>query len=134
MIGSCFVLGSVLTLGDQANVRFGERDPHVRYYDVMADVENRVRQSLKAAQEARRPYVMFIHGWSTSRRGQTTARSVVRGFIRSKEATPLVVRADCIQHKTVFIAKIRPKATELPGGRTNIRQDLVRGQKLIIGC
>jgi hypothetical protein len=42
-----------------------------------------------------------------SRPGKTTARSVVRGFMRSKEATPFVVKVDCIQHNTVFIAKIR---------------------------
>jgi hypothetical protein len=51
---------------------------------------------------------MFIHGWHTSRVGRTTARSVVRGFMRSKGATSLIERKHCIQHQTVFVAKIRP--------------------------
>jgi hypothetical protein len=28
--------------------------------------------------------------------------------MRSKAATPLIERRDCIQHQTVFVAKIRP--------------------------
>jgi hypothetical protein len=51
---------------------------------------------------------MFIHGWSTSMGWKTTtARSQVRSFMRSKEATALIDRARCIQHETVFIAKVR---------------------------
>jgi hypothetical protein len=96
-----------LSAADEVDLHFGRRDPHTRYEDVMADVEQRVRESLRKAQETGRSYVMFIHGWSTSRPGQTTARSIVRSFIRSKEATPFIVRAECIQHDAVFIAKIK---------------------------
>ena len=107
MIGSCLCWFGC-TLGDEVD---SDRPAYCMFDDdVMADVENRVRQSLKAAQEARRPDVMFIHGVVNLAVRQTTARRAARGFIRSKPATPLVVRADCIQHKTVFIAKIRPKA------------------------
>ena len=53
-------------------------------------------------------YVMFVHGWSKSRHGQTTARSQVREFMRSKAATPLIEGKHCIQHETVFFAKLRP--------------------------
>jgi hypothetical protein len=98
-----------LSATDEIDLHFGQRDPRVdgQYYEVTADVEQRVQNALRKAQENGRPYVMFIHGHSTSRPGQTTARSVVRGFMRSKEATPFIVKAHCIQHPTVFIAKIR---------------------------
>jgi hypothetical protein len=57
----------------------------------------------------RRPYIMFVHGRSTSRQGKTTARSVVRKFMRSSEATPYIERRCSIQHETVFVARIKPK-------------------------
>jgi hypothetical protein len=60
----------------------------------MAEVERIVKNALVRAQQADRPYVMFVHGHSTSRPGQTTARSVVRRFMRSPEATPLVLKSD----------------------------------------
>jgi hypothetical protein len=97
-----------LSEADEIDLHFGQRDRNVAaYYDVMNDVEELVKRSLQKAQENGRPYVMFVHGYSTSRPGQTTARSVVRGFMRSKEATPFIVKAQSIQHPTVFIAKIR---------------------------
>jgi hypothetical protein len=36
-----------------------------------------------------------------------TARSVVRGFMRFKDATPLIERNGCLQHRTAFLAKVR---------------------------
>src|SRR5262249_21656972 len=78
---------------------------------VMDDVAERVERALREAQENGRPYLMFIHGHSTSYPGRTTARSVVRGFMRTTDATALIERAGCIQHRTVFVAKIRPKAS-----------------------
>ena len=97
-----------LSKADEIDLHFGRRDRNVASYDeAMADVEQLITHSLRKAQDNGRPYLMFIHGHSTSRPGQTTARSVVRGFMRSKEATPFVVKAYCIQHPTVFVAKIR---------------------------
>ena len=96
-----------LSKADEIDLHFGRRDLGTSYYDVMADVEYLVRDSLRKAQESGGQFVMFVHGWSSSRPGRTTARSVVRGFMRSKEATPFIVRADCVQHSTVFVAKIR---------------------------
>jgi len=96
-----------LSPADQLDLHFGRRDHSVSYDQVMADVEDLVIESLRKAQQSGRAYVMIIHGNSTSRPGQTTARSVVRRFMRSKEATPFVVKADCIQHPTVFVAKVR---------------------------
>jgi hypothetical protein len=94
----------------EVDLHFGRRDPRVRRYDeVMSDVEDIVKASLAKYQNAGRPpYVMFTHGWSTSRPGRTTARSVVRQFMRSKEATPFIVRSECRIHESVFLAKIRP--------------------------
>ena len=78
------------------------------YYEAMEDVYDVALDSLKTAFENGRRYVLFRHGHSTSRPGQTTARSVVRGLMRSKEATPYIIRSQCIQHYAVFVAAIRP--------------------------
>ena len=53
-------------------------------------------------------YVLFTHGASTSRPGQTTARSMIRSLLRGKEMTPFILRAQCIQHDTCFVAALRP--------------------------
>jgi ABC transporter substrate binding protein len=91
---------------DEIDLHFGRRDRNASYDEAMADIEQLIRESLRKAQENGRPYVMFMHGHPTSRPGKTTARSVVRSFMRSKEATPFIMRADCIQHPAVFFAKI----------------------------
>jgi hypothetical protein len=98
-----------LAPSDEVDLHFGRRDPNATYHEVMAEVERIVIDALVRAQQADRPYVMFVHGHSTSRPGQTTARSVVRRFMRSPEATRLILRSGCIQHPTVYIAKIRPR-------------------------
>ena len=90
-----------LSKADEVDLHFGRR----AYDEAMADVEQLVSESLRKAHGRR--YVMFTHGHSTSRRGQTTARSVVRGFKRSKDATPFIMKADCVQQPTVFVAKIK---------------------------
>jgi hypothetical protein len=93
---------------DEIDLHRGRRDPrHCTYDDVMSDVQETVLAALRQASERDREYVMFIHGHSTSRPGAMTARSVVRGFMRSKAATPFISRAGCIQHPTVFVAKLR---------------------------
>lgn len=97
-----------LSPSDEVDLHFGERDPNIPYYRVMAEVMSIVEGSLKLAQQRGRKYLMFIHGHSTSRRGKTTARSQVRTFMRSSAATPFIERSCCIQHGTVFVAKIRP--------------------------
>src|SRR5262245_36202536 len=80
-----------LAPSDEIDLHFGRRDPRItRYVNIMAEVRELVEQSLKIAQQNGRLYVMFVHGGSTSRPGKTTARSVVRGFMRSTDATPLV--------------------------------------------
>jgi hypothetical protein len=94
---------------DEIDLHFGKRDRSVLSYgEAMTALTGIIEGGLNEAQRKRRSYVMFIHGKSTSRRGKTTARSQVRNFMRSKAATSLIERKDCIQHETVFVAKIRP--------------------------
>ncbi|MGE3251436.1 MAG: hypothetical protein AB7L26_14460 [Hyphomonadaceae bacterium] len=52
--------------------------------------------------------LLIQHGGRTSRRGKTTKRSVVRGLMRSKAATPHIIRSACVQHETVFLAALKP--------------------------
>jgi hypothetical protein len=73
----------------------------------MKRIREEVLETLKEAQETGEKWVMFIHGWSGSR--QTTSRSQIRGLMRSAGATPYIVRSECIQHDSVFIAAIRQK-------------------------
>jgi hypothetical protein len=93
----------------EVDLHFGERDRRAKSYEqAMAEVTELVERTLREAQRDSRPYVIFIHGRSTSRRGKVTARSQVRGFMRSPKATPLIQRDRCIQHETIFLAKVRP--------------------------
>ena len=96
-----------LTPEDEVDLHFGAAIRGGDFRENMLEVERIVEKALRSAQERRRPYVLFTHGWSTSRRGRTSARSVVRQFMRSKEATPLIERKVCIQHYSVFLAKVR---------------------------
>lgn len=105
-----------LTELDEIDLHFGERDrSRFSYAEVMAEVVNLVVAKLKEARLNGRSHVMIIHGSSTSRRGKTTARSKVRGFMRSKHATPLIDRKGCIQHNAVFVAKLRESRTLVTG-------------------
>ena len=79
----------------------------VDYWEAMGNIQDIVQKALVDAQRGSIPYVLFTHGCSTSRLGQTTARSVVRGFMRSPEATPLIIRKECIQHESAFLARVR---------------------------
>jgi hypothetical protein len=99
-----------LSKDDEVDLHLGRRDPRVASYDdVMGDAAERVMDSLRKAQENGRPHLMFEHGWSTSRPGATLAGSIVRGIMRSKEATPFIVRVQCIRHEAVFVAAIKTR-------------------------
>jgi hypothetical protein len=84
--------------------------PTKSYYENMDDVYEISLNAIKNAQEEGLEFVLFTHGWSTSRRGKTTTRSQVRSLMRSKAATPYIVRKDCIQHQSVFVAAIKKKS------------------------
>jgi hypothetical protein len=78
------------------------------YYENMDMVWNRALEVLQKAQAEGKEYVLFSHGWSTSRMGTTTSRSQVRKLMRSKDSTPYIIRSKSIQHNSVFVAAIRP--------------------------
>jgi hypothetical protein len=101
-----------LTEPDEIDLHFGKRDrAQMSYAEAMAGVLQLVIAKLNEARLNGRPHVMIIHGRSTSRRGKTTARSQVRNFMRSKDATPLIDRKGCIQHDTVFVARLKGLGT-----------------------
>ena len=74
----------------------------------MQAVWDRALSALVEAQRSGKKYVLLTHGSTTSRIGKMTARSQVRKLLRSKEATPYVIRRESIQHDSVFVAAIRP--------------------------
>jgi len=87
------------------------RGSYESYSERMEGVWKESLDALKTAQANGCKYVLFMHGSSTSRPGQTTSRSQVRTLMRSKEATPYVIRNQCVQHNSVFVAVIRPRKT-----------------------
>ncbi len=82
--------------------------PAGSYWQHMESVWNVALGCLREAQIQGKQFVLFTHGGSTSRIGKTTSRSQVRKLMRSKEATPYILRDQCIQHDSVFVAAIRP--------------------------
>lgn len=106
-----------LSESDEIDLHRGKRRIGESYEEVMAGVTDIVVASLNEAQRNGRSYVMFVHGWSTSGPGKTTARSQVRSFMRSKDATPLIERSECIQHETVFVVKLKPMRDTPEGQR-----------------
>ena len=81
------------------------------YGAAMDDVRENVLAALRSAYEEGYRYVLFRHGYSTSRIGKTSSRSVVREVMRGRESTPFVVKSQSIQHYSVFVAAIRETAT-----------------------
>jgi hypothetical protein len=79
------------------------------YREAMAEVERDALDALRGAHAERITTLLLRHGWSTSGRGKTTSRSVIRSLMRSKEATPYIRRSHCIEHEAVFVAAIRSK-------------------------
>ena len=90
--------------GPQYHLPYHEHEP---FESRMDRAHGEALDALKNAQASGVGWVLFTHGASTSAPGKRSARSVVRGLMRSPAATPYVVRKDCIQHETVFVAKIR---------------------------
>ena len=91
----------------------GERDHGLEYETAMAGVWEDALEALKEAYDLEKRYVLFTHGRSTSEGlSHATARSQVRGLMRGKEATPYIIRKECIQHESVFVAAIRRKPEE----------------------
>jgi hypothetical protein len=92
----------------EVDLHFGRREPDKSYGEAMGDVHRLVLTEMQRAQRDCIPYVLFTHGCSTSDGWQkVTARSVVRGLMRGRASTPYVIRCECIQHDTAFLARIR---------------------------
>lgn len=77
------------------------------YAERMEAVYFETLEKLKDAQQAGNKFVLFTHGSSNSRPGKTTSRSQIRAVMRSKGSTPYIIRKECIQHDSVFVAAIR---------------------------
>jgi len=67
-------------------------------------------EALKKAQQEGYEYVLCTHGSSTSRMGAQTARSEVRKIMQGKEGTPYIIRKNCIDYGSSFLAAIKPKS------------------------
>lgn len=80
----------------------------IPYWEAMDQVRQFAFDTIRAAHASGFRYVLMTHGQSTSRPGNTTARSVIRGLIKSKDATPFVNRRACIQHESVFVVALKP--------------------------
>jgi hypothetical protein len=77
------------------------------YWEKMEKVWNYSLKALQRAQAEGMQYILLIHGLSTSRIGRTTSRSQIRKLMHSKEATPYIIRKNCIEHNTIFVAAIK---------------------------
>ena len=92
----------------EVDFHFGKGEPG-SFSNNMAEVASIVEKALRDAQECGFQFVMFRHGHSTSGPFKTSARSIVRGIMRSKESTPFIIKSQSIQHSSVFVAALRPK-------------------------
>ena len=79
------------------------------YHELMEYFYDEVLKVLKDEYNTGGCWVLITHGWSTSRKGATTARSQVRKLMRGKDATPFIDRKRCIQHDSVFVVAIKKK-------------------------
>src|SRR5687768_3865388 len=86
----------------------GRAGRDVPYPEAMRQVSSAVLEGIKWAQQTGKKRVIFTHGRSPSGRWKTTARDQVRRVMRSRHATPFIIRNECIQHDFVFVAAIKP--------------------------
>jgi hypothetical protein len=93
----------------EIDLHHGQREPALDYHDAMGQVYEDAFNAIKKAHAEGRRYLLIRHGWSTSRPGQTTARSQVRQLMRSPTVTPFVNRAHCVQHYSCFLVALRSK-------------------------
>ncbi len=92
------------------------------HWRAMAEVGRVTLRALQEAQRSGASYLLLLHGCSmTDGEMQTTARSVIRGLMRSKAATPYIVRNQCIQHHSCFVAAIRPLKSATPPPPIDLR-------------
>jgi hypothetical protein len=92
-----------------------EKDREVDYSVAMDRTRDKALKALQCAHQIGLSFVLLKHGWSTSRRGKTTKRSTIRKLMRDKTSTPYLSRRECRQHKSAFLAALKPNQnTKLP--------------------
>lgn len=91
--------------------QFWEPESLVPFHERMDEFHDKALRALEKAQADGKQYLMLRHGHSTSGPGRRSARSVVHNLMRSKEATPYIVRSKCLEHYSIFVAAIRPLPT-----------------------
>jgi hypothetical protein len=92
----------------ERDFHWSKEEHYLGFYENMEQVVTVTLQALQDAQKNGKQYLLLTHGSSTSGSGRISARSQIRKLMRSKEATPFIVRNRCIQHDSVFVAAIRP--------------------------
>lgn len=85
-----------------------EEPREIPYHKAMEQAEERALNSIVESYRDGLSYVLFTHGKSTSGRGKTTIRSVVRKLIGSPKVTPYVDRRKSIQHPSAFLVALKP--------------------------
>ena len=104
------------------------------YEQMMSEVCRKSLAALEVAYTYGIEHVLFRHGCSISRNGKTTSRSVVRGLMQNKKAIPYIVRSQCVQHESVFLAAIRPNPQPDPRnllaeGWAPVQKEIQRAEK-----
>ncbi len=80
---------------------------HNSFDEKMNAVYKRAFDAISKAQQDGIDWVLLVHGWSTSRNGRTSTRSVIRSLMRSPKVTPFINRAKCLAHNTVYVVATR---------------------------
>ena len=84
------------------------------YHEAMDQAEQEAMSSIAEAYQQGLSYLLVTRGNSTSRKGKTTTRSVIRKLFKSPKAPPYVNRRESIQHRSAFLfaLKINPNTAE----------------------
>ena len=91
------------------------RHPNIAHGDVTApelDYETEILEALASAQDDGVSYLLLHHGCAQRRRGETTARALLRALMRGPITWPYLRHADCRQYADAFLAAIRPPPTD----------------------
>jgi len=87
------------------------------YLQAIEDVRRLAIRALQKAQSEGVSYLLLLHESPMSEGlRRTTARSTIRKLMRSRNATPYILRSQCVQHHTCFVAAIRPRAAIVAQG------------------
>jgi hypothetical protein len=88
---------------------YGRRPPELPYMEAMANVYTEALAAIRLAYEEGAPFLLIVHGYSTSRAFHVTARSMVRRLMRSKEVTPYVDRRRSVREQGRLLVALKPR-------------------------